>query len=78
MFNPLVTDLDKFTEDQLVKKVEKLQNYYFSASSEEIRNQIIDLLEVYKSALQDKQAERYNKDIISGQTSAFDDLINIR
>lgn len=78
VFNPLLTDLGKMTEDQLLKKVEELQNFYFMSPSKELQSQIIDLLDVYQTALQEKQIESYKKEIIEGQADAFDDLINIK
>ena len=78
VFNPLLTDLGKMTEDQLLKKVEELQNFYFMSPSKELQSQIIDLLDVYQAALQEKQIESYKKEIIEGQANAFDDLINIK
>ena len=78
VFNPLLTDLGKMTEDQLLKKVEELQNFYFMSPSKELQSQIIDLLDVYQTALQEKQIESYKKEIIEGQANAFDDLINIK
>ena len=78
VFNPLLTDLGKMTEDQLLKKVEELQNFYFMSPSKELQSQIIDLLDVYQAALQEKQIESYKKEIIEGQADAFDDLINIK
>lgn len=78
VFNPLLTDLGKMTEDQLLKKVEELQNFYFMSPSKELQSQIIDLLDVYQASLQEKQIESYKKEIIEGQADAFDDLINIK
>ena len=78
VFNPLLTDLGKMTEDQLLKKVEELQNFYFMSPSKELQSQIIDLLDAYQAALQEKQIESYKKEIIEGQADAFDDLINIK
>lgn len=78
VINPLINDTQNLTEDHLYKIIEDLQNKYFMAPNENLKNQIIELLDVYKALLEEKQQEKYRKEAISGQNSMFDELINIK
>lgn len=78
VINPLINDTQNLTEDHLYKIIEDLQNKYFMAPNENLKNQIIELLDVYKALLEEKQQEKYHKEAISGQNSMFDELINIK
>lgn len=78
VFNPLINNLQDLKDEELQKKIEDLQNKYFIATSEHIKNQIIDLLDIYNSEILERQKKRYYKEVLENSNSELYDLINIK
>jgi len=78
MFNPLITNLADLTDDQLQKKIEDLQSKYFSASTQNLKDQLVGYLEIYQNEVLERQMAKYQKEKESQDDTLFDELINIR
>lgn len=78
MFNPLITNLADLTDDQLQKKIEDLQSKYFSAPTQNLKDQLVGYLEIYQNEVLERQMAKYQKEKESQDDTLFDELINIR
>jgi len=78
MFNPLITNLADLTDDQLQKKIEDLQSKYFSAPTQNLKDQLVGYLEIYQNEVLERQMAKYQKEKESEDDTLFDELINIR
>lgn len=77
LFNPLVTDLDHYTDSQLETRIVELQQRYFQSRNPQVQNQIITLLEMHKEELKTRQMLTAQKQREQNGDSGLDDLINI-
>jgi hypothetical protein len=74
--HPLVNDISHLSENELEDKLLKLNRAYFSTQNEEVRQQIILLLDTYKLEIESKRAKALNRNQDNGDNS-LDNLINI-
>lgn len=80
MINPLIDNLDKFTEAQLEEKVVDLQRKYFSTRNTGLQAQIANVLTIYQNELYTRralEAERQKKQMAENGGADLDSLINI-
>jgi len=77
--HPGVGDLTHLTENELEEKILQLNRYYFTASNDQVRQQIILLLDDYKLEMENRRIEakkRQQENSENGE-SGLDGLINI-
>ena len=55
--HPGVGDLTQLTENELEEKILQLNRYYFAASNDQVRQQIILLLDDYKLEMENRRIE---------------------
>jgi hypothetical protein len=76
MFNPLVDSFSDLTDVQLESKISNLQKKYFLTHNNNVRQQIVNLLNMYKSEHITRLAKAREKDLARGNPD-LDNLINI-
>lgn len=62
MFNPLLPDLSKIKQDELVKKIGELSQKYQGSRNQNLRNQIFVILEQYRQEYSDRLRVQMEKD----------------
>jgi len=62
MFNPLLSDLSKIKQDELVKKIGELSQKYQGTRNQNLRNQIFVILEQYRQEYRDRLRIQMEKD----------------
>lgn len=72
--HPLVNDLSDLSDNELEDKILKLNKAYF-ASSEEVRHQIILLLDTYKLEVESRRTQKTIQD--QEDDNSLDNLINV-
>jgi len=73
MIHPHV-DTDNMTIRELEEKIYKLNNSYFLSENQEVRQQILLLMDSFKLALEDKQVQQKKT---NKKNNDLDDLINV-
>ena len=74
MIHPHQANLEEFTDTQLEQKLFKLNGMYFITDNEEVRQQMILLMDSYKLELESRQA---SKKIEQDGNNDLDNLINV-
>lgn len=77
--HPGTGDLTELTDNELEDKILQLNRYYFIATNDEVRQQIILLLDDYKLEIENRRIEerkRQQENSENGETG-LDGLINI-
>jgi|TARA_Y100000385_G_scaffold290962_1_gene366335 hypothetical protein len=74
--HPLVNEISHLSENELEDKILKLNRAYFTTQNEDVRQQIILLLDTYKLEIESKRAKALNRNQDNGDNS-LDNLINI-
>tara|TARA_B110000503_G_C6974293_1_gene340472 strand:- start:108 stop:350 length:243 start_codon:yes stop_codon:yes gene_type:complete len=77
-FNPLVDSFDKLTDAQVEAKSIELQKKYFMTSNSQVQFQIANILDMYRSEMQVRQARAYAKQNQDNGVNGLDNLINVR
>lgn len=72
MIHPGVTDLHELTDQQLEAKLYKLNSMYFITDNEDVRQQMLLLMDTYKIALEERRFAAKKK-----QENGKDDLDNL-
>jgi len=73
MIHPHV-DTDNMTIRELEEKIYKLNNSYFLSENQEVRQQILLLMDSFKLALEDKQVQQKKT---NKKNNDLDNLINV-
>lgn len=76
MFNPLVDNFSNLTDSQLELKISELQKKYFMTHNNDVRQQIANILNMYKQESLSRMAKAREKDLARGN-SDLDGLINV-
>lgn len=76
MFNPLVDSFSELTDTQLDTKIADLQKKYFMTHNNDVRQQIISILNMYKAEQAARIVRAKEKDLARGN-SDLDGLINV-
>lgn len=76
MFNPLVDSFAELTDTQVENKIVDLQKKYFMTHNNELRQQIANILDMYRSEQATRIAKAREKDLSRGN-SDLDGLINV-
>jgi uncharacterized protein YbjQ (UPF0145 family) len=79
MFNPLVENLDQFTDTEIDQKISELGRKYFISHNPQIQQQIAVILEMYKEEARTRRAlamQRMKENAENGE-DGLDSLINI-
>ena len=72
--HPNIEDIDNLTTNELELKILKLNGVYFMTENDDVRQQIILMLDTYKLELE----SRREKEKLQQQTdNGLDDLINV-
>ena len=74
--HPLIQDLDKLKENELENKIQDLSKKYFQAHNLGMQQQIILVLESYKSELAARRAKTWQEQYQKRDTD-LDSLINV-
>jgi hypothetical protein len=74
--HPLVTNLSEFKDAELDSKIQNLTRMYFTARNPEMQNQIVMLLEEYKTELNSRRARAWNTEY-QNRNKDLDNLINV-
>lgn len=77
-FNPLVDSFDKLTDAQVEAKALELQQKYFMTHNPQVQFQIANILDMYRSEMQARQARAYAKQNQDNGINGLDNLINVR
>lgn len=75
--HPNVQDIKNLTEAQLEQKLYKLNGLYFMTDNENVRQQMILLMDTYKIELQERRIAAKKKQDEEGGENGLDNLINI-
>lgn len=75
--HPLLENLKQYTDTQLEEKIQKLSSAYFVAGDEQLRHQIILLIDSFKIELEERRVAARLKQEQNGNDD-LDNLINIR
>lgn len=76
MFNPLVDNFNELTDSQLDSKISDLQRKYFLTQNNNVKQQIVNILNMYKSERVSRLAKAREKDLARGNPD-LDGLINV-
>lgn len=76
-YNPLVTDLNQYTDTQLENRIHDLQRKYFLTHNPQLREQIVTILDMYRIELKSRQAIAAQKQREQNGDSGLDDLIKV-
>jgi hypothetical protein len=78
MFNPLVDNFSKLSDNEVEEKISELGRKYWMTRNPEVQMQISTILEMYKSEANVRRAIEYNrqKNEQNGE-SGLDSLINV-
>jgi hypothetical protein len=74
--HPLVNDLSELSDNELEDKILKLNKAYFS-STEEVRHQIILLLDTYKLEVESRRTRKTIQNQEEDDNNPLDNLINV-
>jgi ribosomal protein L29 len=80
MINPLIDNLSNLTDVQLETKVMELQRKYFQSHNQQVKSQIVNILEIYKNELYTRRtiaAQRQREQYQENGGNDLDSLINI-
>lgn len=79
MFNPLVDDFSNLSDNELELKISELSRKYFQTSNPSVKQQIANILDMYKIEMRSRNArkavEQNNQD--QDDENGLDKLINI-
>lgn len=73
--HPNIEDISKLTDNQIEQKILKLNSVYFLTENEQVRHQIILLLDSYKLELENRRVQSNKKN--QDSNSELDGLIKI-
>ena len=74
--HPLVSDLSSLKDNEVESRINDLTKKYFSSSNNEVRNQIIMILDTYREEMSKRQQASYNK-MMSSRNKDLDKLIKV-
>jgi hypothetical protein len=76
MFNPLVDDFSKLSDNEVDEKVSDLGKKYWQTRNLQMRDQIAVIYDMYRMEAQSRRAKAYQKEAENGDND-LDSLINI-
>tara|TARA_B110000503_G_scaffold52088_2_gene83852 strand:+ start:5696 stop:5929 length:234 start_codon:yes stop_codon:yes gene_type:complete len=76
MIHPGLGDLKQFNDRQLDEKIYKLNGMYFMTENDDVRQQMILLIDTYKMELEERRVAASKKRTENGKDD-LDSLINI-
>ena len=76
MIHPGLGDLKQFNDRQLDEKIYKLNGMYFMTENDDVRQQMILLIDTYKMELEERRVAASKKRAENGKDE-LDSLINI-
>jgi hypothetical protein len=74
--HPLVGDLSALKDAELDLKIQDLTKKYFQSINQDVRNQIVNLLETYKEEASKRRAKALQS-MMDNRDKGLDKLINI-
>ena len=76
MFNPLIDDFSKLTDNEVDEKVSELGKKYWQTRNPQMRDQIAVIYDMYRIEVQTRRARAYQKEAEDNDNN-LDSLINI-
>lgn len=76
MIHPLI-DLSAFKDNEIENKIQDLSKKYFMHGSDQIKMQIVQLLDIYKNELHVRRSKIYEEQFAKTANKGLDSLINI-
>lgn len=73
----MVTDLDQYNDNQLENRIIDLQRKYFLTHNPQVKEQIVNILDIYRVELRTRQAIAAQKQREQNGDSGLDDLIKV-
>ena len=73
--HPTLEDITSLSDPQIEQKIQKLNSVYFITENENVRHQIILLLDAYKLELEERRAHAKLKQ--QDQNNGIDSLIKV-
>ena len=77
MIHPFLENLSELTDTDIENKISKLNRTYFIATNEEVRHQIILVLDSLKIEQESRRARQYVKQLEEKQNNDDNDLDNL-
>jgi len=74
--HPLV-DLTTLNDKQLEEKIQELSKKYFMPMSAELRNQLVNMLDIYKMEMHNRRMKTYEESFQKSDDKGLDKLVNI-
>jgi hypothetical protein len=74
--HPLVTDLDSLKDAELESRIQSLSRKYFQSQNPDVQQQIVMLLESYKSELGSRRARQWQAEY-QKRDKDLDNLIKV-
>jgi uncharacterized protein YxjI len=75
--HPMIENLRSLSDSQIEQKILKLNSIYFITDNENVRQQMILLMDTYKIELQERQLAAKRKEIADGDNNGLDNLIRV-
>ena len=73
----MIENLRSLSDSQIEQKILKLNSIYFITDNENVRQQMILLMDTYKIELQERQLAAKRKEIADGDNNGLDNLIRV-
>lgn len=77
MFNPLVDDFSKLSDNVIEEKIVELGRKFWQTRNPQVQMQISNILEMYKAEAQARRAQAYLRHNENNDNNGLDSLINI-
>jgi hypothetical protein len=74
--HPLIGDLSALKDGELEQKIGDLTKKYFQTTNQEVRNQIVSMLETYKEEA-GKRRSKLMQSMMDNRDKGLDKLINV-
>lgn len=74
--HPLINDLSDLKDAEVDQKIQDLTKKYFQTHNQDVRNQIVSILETYKEEASKRRAKALEA-MMSNRDKGLDKLINI-
>lgn len=75
--HPGINDLSQITDTQLEEKLLQLNRYYHMADNPDVRQQMILVIDTYKTELEERRMAAKRKQQEESDDNGLDDLINV-
>lgn len=77
MINPLITEIESLSDSEIDQKIGDLQKKYFISKNPQVKDQLLNILNIYREEAKARQQKAYAKMNQNNDDSDLDSLINI-